>query len=70
MLLKMDKVRPGSILLFHTGTDNTASALGPVIEKLQSQGYSFVKVSELVHNDNYYIDNTGRQFLIANEDDL
>lgn len=63
MLVKMDKVKDGSILLFHTGTDNTADALGAVIEKLQGQGYTFVKVSELIYNDNYYIDNTGRQWL-------
>ncbi len=58
----MSRVQNGSIILFHTGTDNTAAALGPILERLAGEGYEFCPVGELVCFDNYYIDNTGRQF--------
>ncbi|MBQ9419992.1 MAG: polysaccharide deacetylase family protein [Synergistaceae bacterium] len=42
--------RPGSILLFHANSvpKGTANLLQFVVEELRSQGYSFVKVSELL----------------------
>ncbi|MBR2208714.1 MAG: polysaccharide deacetylase family protein [Synergistaceae bacterium] len=42
--------RPGSILLFHANSvpKGTANLLQFVVEELKSQGYSFVKVSELL----------------------
>ena len=42
--------RPGSILLFHSNLvpKGTANLLFFVVEELKSQGYSFVKVSELL----------------------
>jgi len=57
-----EKTRPGSILLFHNDTKYTAKILPEVIKQLLEQGYEFVKVSELIYKDNYYIDHTGRQF--------
>ena len=44
-------VRPGSILLFHDGgrdKPGTLQAVDLVLERLQSQGYRFVTVSELL----------------------
>ena len=55
------RVQPGSILLFHNGAKNTPEALPKVIEKLQGEGYTFVKASELIHKENYFIDQSGRQ---------
>ena len=51
----------GSILLLHNGAKYTKDALERVITGLQEKGYTFVKVSELIYRDNYYIDHTGRQ---------
>jgi peptidoglycan-N-acetylglucosamine deacetylase len=55
------KTKPGSILLFHNTAKYTPETLPQIIEKLQSDGYTFVKVSELIYKDNFYIDATGKQ---------
>lgn len=57
----MDKAQSGSIILFHTGTKNTASALGPILTRLRESGFEFCPVGELIYYDNYSIDHTGRQ---------
>lgn len=45
----MDRVQPGSVLVMHIldGT-HTAEALPQLIEKLRAEGYSFVKMSEMM----------------------
>lgn len=55
------KIRPGSIILFHNDTPHTAKMLPKVINTLKEQGYSIVPASQLIHKENYKIDNTGRQ---------
>ncbi len=57
-----DRVQPGSILLFHNGTKQTADALPGILTALKADGYTFVKVSDLIYKENYSIDHTGRQF--------
>lgn len=57
-----DRVQPGSILLFHNGTPQTADALPGILTALKNEGYEFVKVSDLIYKENYTIDHTGRQF--------
>ncbi len=57
----MSRVQNGSIILFHTGTANTASALGGILSRLKGEGYEFVPACELIYYDNYVIDHTGRQ---------
>lgn len=57
-----DRVKPGSILLFHNGTKQTADALPGILTALKNDGYTFVKVSDLIYKENYTIDHTGRQF--------
>ena len=54
-------VKPGSIVLFHNNGKHTAAALPGIIETLQGQGYEIVPISELIHLDNYYVDNNGVQ---------
>lgn len=54
-------VKPGSILLFHNDAKYTPSNLPRIIENLKSRDYEFVKVSDLIYKDNYYIDNDGKQ---------
>ncbi|WP_446897600.1 polysaccharide deacetylase family sporulation protein PdaB [Clostridium sp. LBM24168] len=56
--------KSGSILLFHNSARYTPGNLPKIIEKLQSQGYKFVTVGDLIYKDNYSIDNYGNQ--IAN----
>lgn len=51
----------GSIILFHSGKENTEKALPKILETLKNRGFEFVKVSELVYSENYTIDHTGRQ---------
>ncbi len=60
----MKKVKPGSILLFHNGTKQTAAALPNLLKALCDEGYTFVKVGDLIYKDNFTIDHTGKQ--IAN----
>jgi len=56
-----NKVRNGSIILFHNDTKYTAEILPSIISTLRSKGYSFEPVSKLIYRDNYYIDYDGRQ---------
>jgi peptidoglycan-N-acetylglucosamine deacetylase len=57
------KTKPGSILLFHNTAKYTPETLPMIIEKLQNEGYEFVKVSDLIYKDNYYLDASGKQIL-------
>jgi len=56
-------VVPGSIVLFHNAAKNTPEALPKILEKLQSDGYKIVPVSEIIMRDNYKIDHTGKQIV-------
>ena len=58
-----NRVKPGSVMLFHNGAKNTPEALPQVIEKLQADGFTFVKASDLIYKDNYTIDHSGKQIL-------
>lgn len=60
----MSKAGSGSIILFHTGTNNTAGAFPGILTRLENEGYSFCTVGELIYRDSYTIDHTGRQFPI------
>lgn len=55
------KVRPGSILLFHNDTPNTPAALRQLIPMLKGEGYEFVLVKDLVFTEGYRLDHEGRQ---------
>lgn len=57
----LQKVQPGSIVLFHNAAKYTPQALPTVIEGLIREGYTFVPISELIYKDNYTLDHTGRQ---------
>lgn len=60
-----DKVVPkvgcGSIVLFHNAALHTPEALPSIIEKLQDDGYSFVKITDLIYKDDYSINFAGTQ---------
>lgn len=56
-----DNIHPGAIVLFHNAAKNTPEALPVILERLQSEGYKIVPVSELIYRDDYRIDHTGKQ---------
>lgn len=53
-------VSSGSIVLFHNAALHTPEALGDIIEYLLANGYSIVPVSELLLQEDYEMDHTGR----------
>ena len=57
-----ERVKPGSIVLFHNAAKHTPEALPGIIEKLQGDGYQFVPISELIYTENYAIDQAGKQY--------
>ena len=54
-------VKNGSIILCHNNSDHILEALPLIISYLKSEGYKMVKISELVYENNYIIDNNGLQ---------
>lgn len=57
----INKVKPGSIILFHNNAKYTPDNLSRIIEKLKKQGYEFVKVGDLIYKQNYHMDYNGKQ---------
>ena len=57
----LDRVQPGSIILFHNAAENTPEALPGLLEALLADGYRIVPISQLLLRGDSYIDNTGRQ---------
>jgi peptidoglycan-N-acetylglucosamine deacetylase len=51
----------GSVILYHLNAEQTPKVLDKTIKELKNKGYTFVKISELIYKENYYIDHTGRQ---------
>ncbi len=60
------KTKSGSIILCHNNGENTHKALPYILSNLQQKGYEFVKISELIYKENYYVDNFGCQRLNKN----
>ncbi len=56
----MSKTVNGSIILMHSGTNNTAKVLPKIVSDL-SANFSFCTVSDLIYKENYIIDATGKQ---------
>jgi polysaccharide deacetylase family sporulation protein PdaB len=57
----LEKVNPGSIVLFHNDTRYTKELLPEIIDGLRAMGYEFIPVSEMIMRDEFYIDFDGRQ---------
>lgn len=57
----IQKVKPGSIVLFHNDAKYTPENLPKIIEKLLDEGYKFVKVSDLIYKEDFHIDYSGKQ---------
>lgn len=54
-------IHPGAIILFHNDGKNTPEALVPIIQKLREDNYQMTPVSDLIYQDNYFIDVNGMQ---------
>lgn len=57
----INRVKSGSIILCHNNGLHTAESLPLIFAPLLSQGYEFVKISDLIYKDNYEILPDGRQ---------
>ena len=57
----MDNVKSGSILLFHNNAKYTVGNLDRIIKELQEKGYSFCTISNLIYDQNSYVDENGEQ---------
>lgn len=57
----LDRVQPGSIVLFHNAAEHTHEALPAILAALQNDGYRIVPVSEILLQGESFIDSTGRQ---------
>lgn len=57
------RVKPGSIILFHNDTLHTKDVLPSILESLTKNGYSCVSVSELLIKGDYKIRFDGRQVI-------
>lgn len=57
----MKNIKEGSIALFHNNAKYTPQNLKKIINKLTEEGYQFVTISELIYDDNYYVDEKGEQ---------
>lgn len=57
----MEKTKNGSILLFHNTAKQTPRILEKIIKDLKGKGFEFVKITELIYKEGYYIDHTGKQ---------
>ena len=57
----LDRVQPGSIVLFHNAAEHTPEALPEILDSLLSEGYRVVPVSQLLLQGDCFIDSTGRQ---------
>ena len=55
------KLKKGSIILMHNGTENTALGLDMIIKKIKEKGLKPVTVSELIYKEKYSVDNNGVQ---------
>ena len=57
----VNKVKNGSIVLFHNQGLHTAEALPEIIDQLKADGYEFVPIGELIYRDNYRMAADGSQ---------
>lgn len=62
----LSKAKEGSIVLFHNDAIHTPAALPDILDKLLSDGYEIVPISELIYTEGYDIDHTGRQIKTIN----
>ncbi len=60
-----NKVKNGSIVLFHNDAEFTPAALGNILKTLKEDGYEFVFIEDLIYKDNFEIIHDGTQCKIS-----
>ena len=56
-----ERVKSGSIVLFHNQGLHTAEALPTILKTLIEKGYTFVPIGELIYRENYKMGADGSQ---------
>lgn len=56
-----DKIKKGDIILSHNGTKHTADSLDKLIKNIKQKGLEVVRVSDLIYEGDYTINNNGTQ---------
>ena len=56
-----DKIKAGDIILSHNGTKHTADSLNMLLKNIKQKGFEVVKISDLIYQENYTINNNGTQ---------
>ena len=56
-----ERVKSGSIVLFHNQGLHTAEALPTILKTLIEKGYTFVPICELIYRENYKMGADGSQ---------
>lgn len=56
-----NRIKSGSIVLFHNNSTNILTALPLTLELLIQKKFLFCPIGELVYKDNFYIDSSGMQ---------
>ena len=62
----INKIKSGSIVLFHNNAKYTPKNLPIIIENLIKEGYKFLTVGDLIYKENFIIDNNGVQKRLNN----
>ena len=57
----LDRIQPGSIVLFHNAAEHTPEALPAILDALIGEGYQIVPISAILLEGDSFIDSTGRQ---------
>ena len=65
-----EKVKSGSIIQLHTGTEHTAEALPQIINYLEAQNLMPVTVGELIYHSDFTIDSNGTQIKLKESETL
>lgn len=60
-ILKNEKLGNGAIILCHTNAKYTKDVLDTLLERLESEGYQMVPVSQIIYEEPYHLDTTGSQ---------
>ena len=56
-----EKIKAGDIILSHNGTKHTADSLDMIIKNIKAKGLEVVRISDLIYQENYTINNNGTQ---------
>ena len=56
-----EKIKAGDIILSHNGTKHTADSLDMIIKNIKAKGLEVVRISDLIYQQKYTINNNGTE---------